>query len=90
MGQTSSRLTLHNPASYRISIQGHLPNVWRDRIGGMMISTERGSGQHPVTVLTGQLMDQAALFGVLSTIYMLGLPLLSVECTSFEGAPTRG
>jgi len=84
MGQTKSRLTLYDPASYRISIQGRLPSIWRDRIGGMAVSTECDSGQHPVTVLTGQLMNQAALFGVLTTLYSLGLPLLAVECTTVE------
>ena len=83
MGQTNPRLTLYNPASYRISFQGQLPNVWRDRVGGMVVSTE-SDGQYPVTVLTGQMMDQAALFGVLATLYTLGLPLLAVECTSVE------
>ena len=32
-----------------------------------------------VSMLTGELVDQAALFGVLNNLYMLGLPLLSVE-----------
>ncbi len=32
------------------------------------------------TVLTGEFQDQAALTGVLNTLYDLGLPLLSVEC----------
>jgi hypothetical protein len=57
MRQFSSRLTPRNPASYRISIQGHLPGIWRDRIGGMLVSTEV-DGQHLVTVLTGQPMDE--------------------------------
>ena len=83
MGQTNPRLTVYNPASYRISIQGQLTKVWRDRVGGMAVYTE-SDGQYPVTVLTGQLMDQTALFGVLSTLYSLGLPLLAVECTSVE------
>ena len=81
MGQANAKLTLYNSASYRISIQGHLPSIWSDRMGGMAVSTE-SDGHVPVTVLTGQLMDQAALFGVLTTLYSLGLPLLSVECTS--------
>ena len=81
MGQANAKLTLYNPASYRISIQGHLPSIWSDRMGGMVVSTE-SDGHLPVTVLTGQLMDQAALFGVLTTVYSLGLPLLSVECTA--------
>jgi hypothetical protein len=33
----------------------------------------------PVTLLTGHFIDQAALSGVLSTLYDLGFPLLKVE-----------
>jgi hypothetical protein len=36
----------------------------------------------PETTLTGRLLDQATLFGVLNTLYDLHLPLLSVECQS--------
>ena len=39
------------------------------------------AGPHTVTELTGRLLDQAALHGVLSTLYELGLPLVSLECT---------
>ncbi|HSN75491.1 MAG TPA: hypothetical protein VL334_10475, partial [Anaerolineae bacterium] len=38
----------------------------------------------PVTVLSGQFQDQAALAGVLNTLYDLGLPLLSVECVGVD------
>jgi hypothetical protein len=38
-----------------------------------------GSGRHAVTILVGRLADQAALIGILNTLYDLGLPLLSVE-----------
>jgi hypothetical protein len=38
--------------------------------------------QPPVTTLMGELSDQAALAGVLNTLYELHLPLLSVECLS--------
>ena len=76
------RLTVYNPASYQISIQGHLPRSWHDRVGGMTVSTRGNADRDPVTTLSGQLLDQAALMGVLNTMYLLGLPLLSVECTS--------
>jgi hypothetical protein len=39
------------------------------------------TGPHAITELVGRLADQAALHGVLSTLYELGLPLVSVECT---------
>jgi len=33
-----------------------------------------------ITILSGELMDQAALFGLLDGLYGLGFPLFSVEC----------
>jgi len=45
----------------------------------MKIAAETGSGQMPITTLTGSL-DQAALLGLLRCLYSLGLPLISVNC----------
>ena len=41
----------------------------------------------PVTILSGRLLDQAGLLGVLNTLYDLRLPLLSVECEDCDGEP---
>jgi hypothetical protein len=49
----------------------------------MRIVTTR-SGNRAATELVGRLADQAALNGVLSALYELGLPLVSVECTPVE------
>lgn len=53
-------------------------------MGGVAIQ----AGQRPdgacETVLSGMFQDQAALAGVLNTLYDLGLPLLSVECLAVE------
>jgi hypothetical protein len=70
---------LETPATYRIRIQGHLDPKRGDRLGGMAISADTSAVQPPVTILTGHLADQAALSGVVNTLYDLHLPLLSVE-----------
>ena len=36
-----------------------------------------------LTTLSGSLVDQAALYGVLNALYDMHLPLLSVECVEF-------
>ena len=72
------------PATYRIRIRGHLPKRWSDRLGGMTITTDDREGEAPVTTLSGWLRDQAALLGVLNTLYDLHLPLLSVEYLDTE------
>jgi hypothetical protein len=60
---------------YRIHIRGHLDPHWSDWLGGFaMHSLEDGT-----TLLTGPIVDQAALHGVLARIRDLGLPLLAVD-----------
>ena len=72
---------LDKPTDYRITVQGVVPESWLDRIGGLRIaSVVKGK-----TTLEGQLPDQAALNGVLDTLYGLHLPLLEVTCLSQEG-----
>ena len=67
------------PASYRITFRGYLHRSWSDRLGGMALVTCDEASEEPVTVLSGWLPDQAALIGVLNTLYNLHLTLLSVE-----------
>ena len=80
MKQQEFKLRLDLPASYRIRLQGVLSKSWSARLGGMAIEVCYKTGKAPVTKLTGQLIDQAALYGVLNSAYDLGFPLLSVEC----------
>ena len=72
-------LTFDTPAVYRIGVQGFLDKSWSDRMNGVDIRTRKRSAGAPVTVLTGHFVDQAALAGVLNTLYDLGFPLLKVE-----------
>ena len=66
---------------YRITIQGCLDASWSEQMGGMAVSSELDAHGSPLTVLTGPLVDQAALYGVLNTLYGLSFALLSVERT---------
>jgi hypothetical protein len=72
-------IKLETPSTYRIRVQGHLDSTWSNRLGGMAITVEPSANKPAVTVLAGHLADQAALSGVLNTLYDLHLPLLSVE-----------
>jgi hypothetical protein len=73
-------LTLGTPATYRITIQGCLNSSWSASFSDMVISNEFAENGSVLSVLTGPLDDQAALFGVLEHLYGLGFPLRSVEC----------
>jgi len=52
----------------------------------MTICNEVSADRTIITVLTGLLVDQPALFGVLGDLYGLGFPLLSVECLEVNPA----
>jgi len=59
---------------YRITIKGHLDREWSDWFDGLTITL----GDNGETILTGPLIDQSALHGLLIKIRDLGLPLLSL------------
>jgi len=69
------------PVSYQIQVQGHLSQAWADYLGKMDVSVS-SQGEQAVTTLSGQVMDQAALMGLLNGLYDLGFSLLSVEYTA--------
>ena len=68
------------PAMYRIRVRGRLDQSWSGRLGGMTVTTTGGRDTATTTMLEGKLLDQAALTGILTALYDLQLPLLSVEC----------
>ncbi len=65
---------LDQPMVYQIRIKGHLGTGWTDWFGGMTITQEEGGD----TLLTGPVVDQAALHGLLRKVRDLGIPLISV------------
>jgi hypothetical protein len=60
---------------YQIRIGGHLGARWTVWFGGLTITLEEGGD----TLLTGEVVDQAALYGLLKKVRDLGMPLLSVN-----------
>ncbi len=72
--------TMKGPADYRIRVRGRLEADWSARLSGMTITTAVQPDDSVVSTLTGRLADQAALSGVLNTLYELHLPVLSVDC----------
>jgi hypothetical protein len=78
--QFASNLKVDRPASYSLQVVGCLDESWSDRLGGMKIDASGREGGTAVTTISGPVIDQAALFGVLKALYDMRLPLLSVEC----------
>jgi len=63
------------PMVYQIRLKGHLGRQWTDWFEVLTITLEDNGD----TLLTGPVVDQAALFGLLRKVRDLGLPLLSVN-----------
>jgi hypothetical protein len=63
------------PGVYQIRVKGILDSPWSDWFAGFTLTPDAGN----VTLLTGVVVDQAALHSLLGKIRNLGLPLLSVE-----------
>ena len=61
---------------YQIRIEGHLGDQWAEWFDGLSIVLEENGD----TLLTGPVVDQAALHGLLKKVRDLGMPLLSVIC----------
>jgi len=72
----NSGLTMGSPAIYKIQVRGNLDSSWSDKLGGLQIEMTAETG---MTSITGPLTDQAALSGILNTLYDLQLPVISVE-----------
>jgi hypothetical protein len=77
MSETHPSTEAHDePELYEIRIRGHLDDRWAAWFGGLTLTLE-ANGE---TLLTGPVVDQAALYGLLRKVRDVGLPLLSVIC----------
>jgi hypothetical protein len=66
------------PMVYQIRVKGHLSDQWADWFDGLTITLEEDGH----TLLTGLVLDQAALHGLLKKVRDLGMPLLLVHSVS--------
>ena len=71
------------PSVYQIRIEGHLGPAWTDWFAGLSITLEDNGD----TLLTGAVVDQAALHGLLKKVRDLGVPLVSVNRLEPSPAP---
>ena len=76
MNQASASTEDHSESGlYEIRIKGHLDGRWAGWFGGLILTLEDNGD----TLLTGPVVDQAALHGLLRKVRDLGMPLISVS-----------
>ena len=73
-GTFNSEIDSDQPVIYQIRLKGHLGRHWADWFDGLTITLE-DNGE---TLLTGPVVDQAALHGLLKKVRDVGMPLVSV------------
>jgi len=73
------------PPIYQIRVQGHLDRAWESWFAGLAVTLENDGH----TLLTGGIVDQAALHGLLKKVRDLGMPLVSVNRIEPSQAPQQ-
>lgn len=76
----ASTATQNEPQVYEIRLKGYLEGRWADWFEGLTIKLEEDGD----TLLTGPVIDQAALHGLLKKVRDLGMPLVSVNLVQFD------
>ena len=82
--ESHGTLTMDLAAVYRIRVVGQMDPRMSGTISGMQVTKSGDSSGHVETLLIGRVPDQAALSGVLNTLYEMHLPVKSVECLDAE------
>ena len=78
--QGTKQSAMMEPAIYRIRVQGLLDPKWSDLLEDMNITEVKNSDGETESILVGRLDDQAALSGILNSLYEMHLAVLSTEC----------
>jgi hypothetical protein len=81
----SSDVESSEPTVYQIRIKGQLGRQWTDWFEGLTIMLDENGD----TFLTGRVVDQAALHGLLRKVRDLGMPLISVVRLSPDPAEVK-
>ncbi|MFN8498403.1 MAG: hypothetical protein U0641_11160 [Anaerolineae bacterium] len=67
------------PCHIRLIIKGILDESWSDYFGSLTIEPHADRGREPVTVIAGDLPDQAAFVGIMNSLQVFNMTLLAVN-----------
>lgn len=70
------------PAIYKIVVQGKIDDKLSESILDLQVNVEKGAGQKYFSTLIGKINDQAALSGILNTMYNMHITVISVNMLS--------
>ncbi|MGD9202721.1 MAG: hypothetical protein PVI26_14260 [Chitinispirillia bacterium] len=77
MNNTDQQKTIKN--RYQVEIKEQLDESWTEWFSDFELEYRSDDQNNPFTILTGEVMDQAALNGILTKIWNLNLTVLSVK-----------
>ena len=83
-GKRNSQIDTSQPRVYQIRIEGHLGLLWTDWFEGLTLKLEDNGD----TLLTGPVVDQAGLHGLLKKVRDLGMHLVSVHRVEYSQTDT--
>jgi len=78
----NKEFSFKKPAIYKIVVQGEIDAEWSDRLWGLQVNIAKVKNKRPITSLVGQINDQAALAGILCTLYDMHMTVISVYMLS--------
>jgi hypothetical protein len=70
---------MSGPSKYEIRLKYHLDDCWSHQFADMSLTTGFDGDGSPITVLSGNLIDQAELHGILARIRDLSMTIISVN-----------
>jgi hypothetical protein len=83
--ESGGKQMMHKGSVYRIVVRSELSNRYAIAFEGMEMETKHGD-----TILTGEVIDQPHLYGILGRINGLGLKLVSVQALPEDAQPSAG
>ena len=72
---------------YQIQIRGHLDQRWEEMFPEFRITHQLLRADEPITLMTGEVSDQAALYGLIGRLRNMGLELISVQPQASKEKP---